>query len=240
MKILITGGASGLGEAITRRLVQDSANEVWFTYRSSAAKAQELEKAFPNTRAIRCDFTNAGDMAALLKKIDEESLDALVNNAISTPIAKKHFHKTGLEVFRDGFAQNIMPTVEITQRAITKFREKRSGRIVTVLTATLAGKPPAGYAEYTAAKAYLHSLAKSWAAENATSGITSNCISPGYMATKLTSDTDERIVEQMTSQHPLKRLLTTTEVAEAVEFFLKAPQHINGTNLLINAASEII
>jgi NAD(P)-dependent dehydrogenase (short-subunit alcohol dehydrogenase family) len=179
-------------------------------------------------------------MEALLKKMDEIGLDALVNNAISTPIAKKHFHRTGLEVFKDGFAQNILPTVEITQRAITRFREKKGGRIVTLLTATLVGKPPAGYAEYTAAKAYLHSLAKSWAAENAVYGITSNCISPGYMATKLTSDTDARIVEQMTSQHPLKRLLTTGEVAEAVEFFLNAPLHINGTNLLINAASEML
>jgi NAD(P)-dependent dehydrogenase (short-subunit alcohol dehydrogenase family) len=179
-------------------------------------------------------------MESLLKKMDEIGFDALVNNAISMPIAKKHFHRMGLEVLKDGFAQNILPTVEITQRAITKFREKKGGRIVTMLTATLAGRPPAGYSEYTAAKAYLHSLAKSWAAENAVYGITSNSISPGYMATKLTSDTDERIVEQMTSQHPLKRLLTTGEVAEAVEFFLNAPLHVNGTNLLINAASEML
>lgn len=239
MKILITGGASGLGEAITRRLAQNTAHEVWFTYRSSAAKAQEMEREFPNARGIACDFTKAEDMAALLRQMDEIGFDALVNNAISTPIAKKHFHKTALEVFRDGFAQNILPTVEITQRAITKFREKKGGRIVTMLTATLVGRPPAGYAEYTAAKAYIHSLAKSWATENAVYGITSNCISPGFMATKLTSDTDERIVEQMTSQHPLKRLLTTGEVAEAVEFFLKAPLHINGTNLVINSAEML-
>lgn len=240
MKILITGGASGLGEAITRRLAQNPAHEVWFTYHSSAAKARELEQTFPNARGIQCNFKNAADMESLLKKTDGIGLDALVNNAISTPIAKKHFHRTGLDVFKDGFAQNILPTVEITQRVITRFRERKGGRIVTMLTATLAGRPPAGYSEYTAAKAYLHSLAKSWAAENGVYGITSNCISPGYMATKLTSDTDERIVEQMTSQHPLKRLLTTGEVAEAVEFFLNAPLHINGTNLLINAASEML
>jgi NAD(P)-dependent dehydrogenase (short-subunit alcohol dehydrogenase family) len=228
-----------LGEAITRRLAQNSAQEIWFTYRSSAAKAQNLEREFPNARGICCDFTNADDMAALLKQMDEIGFDALVNNAISTPIAKKHFHKTNLDVFREGFTQNILPTVEITQRAITKFREKKGGRIVTLLTATLVGRPPAGYAEYTAAKAYIHSLAKSWATENAAHNITSNCISPGFMATKLTSDTDERIVEQMTAQHPLKRLLTTGEVAEAVEFFLKAPLHINGTNLVINAAEML-
>ena len=80
MKILITGGASGLGEAITRRLARDVANEVWFTYRSSAAKAHELEREFANARGIRCDFTSTDDMAALLKwkvrKMSEQPFDS--------------------------------------------------------------------------------------------------------------------------------------------------------------------
>ena len=59
------------------------------------------------------------------------------------------------------------------------------------------------------------------------------------MATRLTSDTDERLVEEMVSRHPLKRLLTPAEVAEAVEFYVNAPAQINGTNLIINAASEM-
>ena len=60
------------------------------------------------------------------------------------------------------------------------------------------------------------------------------------MATRLTCDTDERVVEEMVSRHPLKRLLSTAEVAEAVEFFLAAPLHVNGTNLIINAGSEML
>jgi 3-oxoacyl-[acyl-carrier protein] reductase len=240
MNILVTGGASGVGEAITRRLAANGANAVWFSYCSSAAKARELEQTFPNAHAIRCDFKEPTDLSVLLKKMDEISLDVLVNNALSVSIAKTHFHRTGIDVFRQGFSHNILPTIEITQKAIGGFRKKKSGRIITLLTATLLGKPPAGYSEYTAAKAYLHSLAKSWASENAAFGITSNCISPSYMATRLTSDTDERIVEEMVSRHPLKRLLTPAEVAEAVEFYVNAPAQINGTNLIINAASEML
>jgi NAD(P)-dependent dehydrogenase (short-subunit alcohol dehydrogenase family) len=165
--------------------------------------------------------------------------EVLVNNAISTPITKNHFHRTGTDVFREGFAHNILPTVEITQKAIHHFRKMKGGRIITLLTTYLIGKPPTGLSEYVAAKAYLHSLAKSWASENAAFGIASNCVSPSFMATRLTSDTDDRIVQDMTSRHPLKRLLTPAEVAEAVEFLVNAPLHINGTNLVINAASEI-
>ena len=239
MNVLITGGASGVGEAITRRLAANPANEVWFTYCTSAKPAAGLEREFRNSQGIRCDFKEASSLAGLLEKMAGMNLDVLVNNAISTAIAKTHFHKTGLGVFRDGFCHNILPTIEITQQAITRFREKKSGRIITLLSATVAGNPPAGYSEYTAAKAYLHSLAKSWASENAAFGIASNCISPAYMATHLTGATDERIVEEMTSRHPLKRLLTPAETAEAVEFYAQAPLHINGTNLLINAASEM-
>ncbi len=240
MKILITGGASGLGAALTRRLAQNAAHEIWFTFHSSAAAAQELERDLPNTHGVRCDFRNADDLAALLKRMDEIGLEVLINNALPTRIAKKHFHKTDLEVFRDGFTQHILPVIAITQRAILGFRLRQSGKIITILTAALVGKPPAGYAEYSAAKAYLHSLAKSWAGENAASGITSNCVSPAFMTTRLTSDTDERIVEEMRSRHPLKRLLATDEVAEAVEFLVNAPAQINGANLVINAASEIL
>ena len=74
--------------------------------------------------------------------MDEISPDALVNNALSVPIAKTHFHRTGMEVFRQGFNYNILPTVEITQKAISGFRKKKGGRIITLLTATLVGKPP--------------------------------------------------------------------------------------------------
>jgi NAD(P)-dependent dehydrogenase (short-subunit alcohol dehydrogenase family) len=239
MNVLITGGASGVGEAITRKLASNEANRIWFTYCNSAKKAEELEHELPHCHPIRCDFKDASSLAGLLQKMEGMDLDALVNNAISTAIAKTHFHRIGLDVFRQGFSQNILPIIEITQKAIGRFREKKSGRIITMLSATLAGNPPAGYSEYTAAKAYLHSLAKSWASENAAFGITSNCISPSYMATHLTNDTDERVVAEMISRHPLKRLLTPAEAAEAVQFFLNAPLHINGTNLLINAASEI-
>jgi NAD(P)-dependent dehydrogenase (short-subunit alcohol dehydrogenase family) len=188
---------------------------------------------------MRCDFQSADDLAALLARMDEMNLDALVNNALPAPLTTQHFHKMPLDAFQTGFRDNVVPTVSVTQKAINLFRQKRAGRIVTVLTATLVGRPPAGYSEYTAAKAYLHQLAKAWAVENASFGITSNCVSPAFMATRLTRNTDERIVADMVRRHPLKRLLETSEVAEAVEFLLTCSAHINGVNVALNAGSEI-
>jgi hypothetical protein len=58
------------------------------------------------------------------------------------------------------------------------------------------------------------------------------------MQTNMTSDTDERLVEQMKDSHPLKQLLTTNEVADAVVFFVGASQQVNGVNMAINAGSD--
>lgn len=78
--------------------------------------------------------------------------------------------------------------------------------------------PPIGSSTYIANKAYLEKLTKVWAIENSKFNITSNSISPSFMQTKLTSEIDERIIEQIISNHPLKKLLTVDEVAETVLF----------------------
>ena len=83
-------------------------------------------------------------------------------------------------------------------------------------------------------------MSKSWAIENAAFKITSNSISPEFMQTNMTARTDERIVEQMIAAHPLKQLLSTSDVAEVVDFFITCPLHINGTNLVINSAKNAI
>jgi len=239
MKILITGGASGLGEAISRRLVLLRQAQVTITYSSSEAEALELQSKFHNLKAVKCDFANVGEVQQLLNLIAKEGLDVLINNAHSTSINKLHFHKLGLEVFEKSFVHNILPTISITQAAINTFRQKKYGKIITILSASLLNKPPIGYSEYTATKAYLQSLSKSWAAENASFNITSNCVSPAFMQTKLTSDVDERIIEEMQNKHPLKKILSPIEVAEVVAFLCTASQQINGVNIPVNSADNI-
>ena len=132
-----------------------------------------------------------------------------------------------------------MPTISITQAAIGVFRKKKFGKIITILTSALTNTPPIGSSVYIANKAYLQQLTKVWANENIKFNITSNSVSPAFMLTKLTNSTDERIVEQITNNHPLKQLLTTDEVADSVIFLVNSTQQLNGIDLLINAGLNI-
>lgn len=239
MNILITGGASGLGEAITRKLAANTTNEVYFTYSKSAEKAKTLESEFQNVHAICCDFNDATAVASLKEQMVLIQPDALINNAYSGTFIGTYFHKTDAADFLAEFQLNVLVPLDITQTAINLFRKKKFGKIVTILTSALIGNPPMGTSMYVANKAYLQKMAMVWAAENARFNITSNCISPAFMQTDFTASVDERLVEQIVENHPLKKLLQPEDVAHAVAYFMEASQQVNGTDLVINAASTL-
>lgn len=239
MNILITGGASGIGASITENLCKKSEDKVFFTFNKSYDAALNIEKKYSNAKGINCDFSKTEDIEKLLTLIPEYNIDILINNAI-TGLYEKHFHKMDSSLFLENFQKNILPTIKITQTSITLFRKKKFGKIITILSSYLVNRPPIGLSEYVASKAYLESLSKSWAIENASFNITSNCVSPSLVQTHLTSNIDSRIIEQMESHHPLKKLLTPNEIADSVSFLVGSTQHINGINLIINGGSDVI
>ena len=239
MYILLTGGAKGLGSAIVRRLAQNTNDQIFFTYASSLTAAQKITTEFPNTTAIHCDFAKVSSINDLVSKLSTLNINVLINNAYSS-FQKEHFYKADPERYLKSFELNVLPVIKITQGAIKEFRKVKSGKIINVISSSVLNTPTIGWSDYVANKNYLLSLSKSWATENIRFNITSNCISPGFMRTDFTSDTDERIIEQMIQAHPLKRLLTVEEVAEAISFLAKCTYHINGINLVLNAGETIL
>ena len=238
MIVLITGGASGLGEAITRKMSK-KADKVYFTYSKSDVNAKKLEEEFLNTHAIKCDFSISQEVSFLCEQITELQIDVVVNNAYNGSFIQSYFHKTESTNYLEEFNGNILPTIAITQAAINVFRKKKKGKIITILTSALQNTPPLGASIYVANKAYLKKLTQVWATENSKFGITSNTISPSFMKTSMTSEMDERIVDQIQDQHPLKTLLTPNEVAETVVFLSDASAHINGIDIVMNAGTTI-
>ncbi|MES2826871.1 MAG: SDR family oxidoreductase [Bacteroidota bacterium] len=239
MNILVTGGSSGLGESLTKRIAQDKDINVYFTYVNAIEKAESLERKFTNVTAVKCDFRVSLEVEDLCKNIKDWDIDVLINNAYTGEFLKSYFHKTEPNDFLDAFRDNIYPTIKITQAAIAVFRKKKFGKIITVLTAALANIPPIGSAVYVANKAYLQQLSKVWATENSKFNISANTVSPAFMQTGFTNDMDERIVEQIIANHPLKRLLTIDEVADSVFFLVNSSQQINGIDLMLNAGTSL-
>lgn len=239
MNILITGGASGLGEEITKDLAINKDNKVYFTYNNSKDKALALESEFTNTIGIKCDFNNSTELENLLTSMADFDISVLINNAYKGPIESKYFHKSEAENFLNSFETNVIPMIRITQAAIRLFRKQKNGRIITVLTSYLYNNPPMGMSIYAANKAYIEKLTKVWANENIKFNISSNSVSPSIMQTELTSDVDERVLEQMTTSHPLKKLLTTHEVAKTITFLTTSSHQLNGVDIPLNSGVNI-
>lgn len=238
MNILVTGGSKGLGAAIVSKLAENPANHTFFTYNNSEIQAIELEGRTSNTTKVYCDFRNDASLASLSEKLAEWDVDVLINNAaINQP--KNHFHKLNTDGLVDNFRINVAGTVTITQAAIKLFRKKKSGRIITILSSAIMGKPPVGWAEYVAGKNYLLSLSRSWVAENNRFNIVSNCVSPSFMQTDFNQNVDQRLVDDIITAHPLGKLLTVEEVADTVDFLTTCSPHINGTNIVMNAGMDL-
>jgi NAD(P)-dependent dehydrogenase (short-subunit alcohol dehydrogenase family) len=240
MKILITGGASGLGRSLVTRLAADGHHQVYFTYCSHREEAERLVAIQPNcVQAFPLDFTRLSDVEIFASEIlPTLQLDALVNNVYVGSPNGTYFHKTPLDHFCNAFEHNLLPTIRITQSVLTIFRKQKDGRIINILTSYLMDLPPMGFSVYSATKAYLAQLTKCWVKENQKFGITVNSVSPDYMLTQFAA-VDERVVEQMAANHPLKKLLTPDEVAQVVLMLLGMSKQINGVVIPVTAAQHV-
>lgn len=240
MNILVTGGSSGLGKSIVEASCTDKNNTVYFTYRSHKENTDALCSQFANAVAIHCDFTDSASLKNFVDKIAEFNLNVLINNAYSGITLGQHFHKTPVEDFTSAFQNNVLPLISITQKCIDTFRKNKSGKIITILTSALVGTPPMGYSVYSATKAYIAQLVKSWSKEYIKLGITSNAVAPDFMQTALTEETNDFVKEQIKESNPLKTILKTEEIAAVVMDLIDAPSQLNGVTIPVNAGTNIL
>ena len=241
MNILITGGTSGLGKATVELLVKDG-HQVYFSYLATeefTAVAKEMEAAYNNVKAVPLNFCEPESVDEFCGKVKEWNIDVLVNCTYVGKPQTTYFHKIAPEDMLRSFEMNIIPTVKITQATLEGMKKRRFGKIVNIITEAVIGLPPMGYTIYAANKAYLMELSDVINKEYTRYNITSNCILPAYMQTKF-AEVDERILEQMQQEHPLKKLLTVDEVAQAIKFFVDASQQVNGVKLPINAGTLLM
>ena len=241
MNILITGGSSGLGKAVTELLVANG-HFVHFTYLPTQEYCQvveEMKAKLKNVKAYPLNFCVREEVDAFCAKIISMDLDVLINSAYVGVPQTTYFHKIPVADFQVAFERNLLPTIAITQAAINVFKSRKFGKIINVISEAVMGLPPMGYSIYAANKAYLMELSNVWNKEYTRYNITSNCILPAYMQTSF-AEVDPRIKVQMEQNHPLHKLLTVQEVAEVVKFLVDASQQINGVKLPINAGQVVI
>ena len=177
-------------------------------------------------------------MKSFAEMIAAEPVDVLVNNAYAGSPQGVHFHKTDPDDYANAFETNVMPVIRITQACVAGMRKRKFGKIINIITSYVMDVPPTGFSVYTATKAYIRQMSKSWSKELGRFNITSNCILPDYMQTTFEPMEDFQL-EQMRNVHPLKELLKPEEVAEVVYRMIQMTQQVNGVEIPVNAAQHM-
>ncbi len=240
--VLVTGGARGLGQAITRALAREGAGVVINYHRSDRAAAALAEELGPRAIALQADVTDADAVRRLFATAQERSgqpITSVVNNALVdfqfNGDARPHLADISWEHFQRQIEGAVRGTLNTLQAALPGMQAQGFGRIVNVGT-NLFQHPVVPYHDYTAAKAALLSLTRTAAADLGPHGITVNMVSGGLLrSTDASSATPEAVFDLIAQQTPLRRVTTPAEFADAVLFFLSPwSRAVTGQNLIVD------
>jgi 2-hydroxycyclohexanecarboxyl-CoA dehydrogenase len=216
-KALVTGGASGIGAAVARRLAAEGADVTIgdLNLEGATEVAGEISGL-----AVELDVTDLGSAQAAVASAGPP-IDILINNAGTDEFG--FFTQTTPEQWEKVIAVNLKGVLNCTHAALPGMQEAGYGRIVSI--ASEAGRVGSkGSAVYSAAKGGVIAFTKVMAREGARYGVTANAIAPGPIETPLLmqakefGEIGEKIIETMKAGTQLRRLGQPEEVAAAVAF----------------------
>jgi 3-oxoacyl-[acyl-carrier protein] reductase len=221
---LVTGSSRGIGAAIAKLYAQHGARVV--VHGRDGARLSSVRKAieFAGGRAMQVsgDVTSFRDIEAARLQIEGEfgPVDILVANAGGSLTPPGPLEDTSEEGWRASVDGNLTATFLTMKSFLPGMKERRRGSIITISSAAGRRPHPRSPVPYSVAKAGIELMSQDVAVQAGPYGIRVNCIAP---ETILTERNLERIPkEQLASlvdAHPLKRLGTPEDVAQAAVFF---------------------
>lgn len=230
--ILITGATKGIGLAIANHL-----NELNYEVIGVARNKPNIE--FPGFLYL-ADLSNAENTNSVFNIIKQKHLvDGIVNNI---GIAKPQLiEDIKLNDFNSVIDINVRPALQALQIFVADMKEKNWGRIINITSRAVLGK--VGRSSYSAAKAALIGLTRTWALELAKNGITVNAIAPGPINTEqffLDHPKGSEQEKRVMSSIPVGRMGEPSEIAYVVEFFLdNRANFITGQTLFVDGGGSI-
>lgn len=232
---VVTGGSRGIGEKIAKTLAENG-SQVVVVYRANSEKAntvvQEIEDEGGESYAIQSDVSDALEVQKLMEEVIDRfgKIDILVNNAGIT--RDRTFRKLTIEEWNEVIAVNLNSVFLTTSAVINHMLENKHGRIINV--SSIIGQTGGfGQSNYAASKSGMVGLTKSLALETATNGVTVNAVLPGFVETEMVAEMPRKVLDNIVSQVPMKRLGQPREIAEAVLYLTQA-EYITGQSLHIN------
>jgi 3-oxoacyl-[acyl-carrier protein] reductase len=239
--VIVTGASRGLGLGIGTRLAASGfrviaiARSETAELRAAATAAEKTGRGALHFRAF--DLGETRGLAALVAGLHKEfgPLYGLVNNAgIGTSGVLAIMPDAQIERL---VQINLLSPMTLTKYVVRRMMSERAGRIVNI-SSIVAATGYHGLSAYSATKAGLIGFTRSLAREVGPVGITVNAVAPGFADTEMTRELGEGGRDKIMRRSALQRLVTTEDVAGAVEFLVSdAARNITGTTLTVDAGN---
>lgn len=212
---VITGGATGIGLAAAKRFVAEGAFVFIYGRRQDALDAA-VSKLGPNARAVKGSVSDEAELDRLYAAVKAErgTLDIVFANAgAGSPLAIGQITAKHID---DTFDTNVKGTIFTIQKALPMMGPGGS----IILTGSSAGTTGApGFTAYSASKAAVRNLARTWAEDLKGTGIRVNVLSPGATATELAKEAlGEEGQKAYGAMTPLQRMADPAEIGAVAAF----------------------
>ena len=221
-KIIVTGGAGGLGRSMVDKLVAQEATVTVFDLNRQGL--DELKKRQPEVNCVECDVSDYVQVVHSTSEYHERfgAADVLINNAgilysaplvrISTTGIDKHDVAMWQKVLAADLSSVFYMTVCVVEQMIAS---RTKGVIVNISSVSASGNP--GASAYSAAKAGVNALTSAWAKELSPLGIRVVAVAPGFTETESAREAmSAAALRETINRVPLRRLGKPDEIAEGV------------------------
>jgi 3-oxoacyl-[acyl-carrier protein] reductase len=238
-RALVTGASGGIGREIAKALAAAGATVALSGTRVGALEdtAREIGKDSP---ILPCNLSKLDEVDKLVPSAEAAmgGIDILVNNAGMT--RDNIFMRMKDEEWDEVIAVNLTAAFHLNRAVLRPMMKQRFGRIIGISSVVgVMGNP--GQGNYAASKAGLIGMNKALAHEVASRGITVNSIAPGFIASAMTDELNDKQREQILSTIPANRLGTAQEVAGCAVFLASdAAAYITGHTLNVNGGMAMI
>ena len=231
-KILVTGATGGIGDSIVKKFLSLDASV--FGTGTNNEKLETLKKNYPKIETVKFDISEHEKIDEFIENVFSKlgGLDILINNA---GITKDNL---SLRMKNDEWQKiidiNLSSTFYLCKSAIKKMLKSKYGRIVNI-TSIVGHTGNIGQANYSASKAGVVAMSKSLAIEYAKKNISVNCVSPGFIQTKMTDNISEEMKNTLLSRIPMNKLGTPDDVSNTVAFLCsESSSYITGETIHVN------
>ena len=214
--VLVTGGARGIGKAISEKFAKNGYNVI-VNYSKSEEAAYALAQEYSNVRTFKADISNKKDVKNMIEFAQNEfkGVDILVNNAgISSSGLIQDLSEEELNRI---FAVNVNGSIFCAQAVLPDMISKKNGKIINI-SSVWGMVGASNEVAYSASKAAIIGFTKALAKEVGPSNIHVNCVAPGIIMTDMVSDYSVEEFDDIRSNIPLDRIGSTEDIANIVYF----------------------